>query len=100
MWKLKLFYRLQGTLIFELFKKMVIRKWKRAGCPLPAPYTVKRERIKSVAREFNCQIFVETGTYLGATTAEMIKHFKKLYTIELSDDLFKQAQLKFLNINI
>jgi hypothetical protein len=95
MWKQKLFYFLQGTPIHILLKKIIIWRWKRAGSPIPPPYTVKREEIKRVAREFNCEIFVETGTFLGATTAEVLKCFKKLYTIELSDELFKQAQRKF-----
>lgn len=94
MWKLKLFYLLQGTFIFSVVKKIIFWRWKRAGCPLPASYTVKRERIKEVANEFNCNIFVETGTFLGATTVELVKHFKKLYTIELDDELFKRAHRK------
>ena len=96
MWKQKLFYLLQGTPIHTLIKKYIFWKWHRDGCPIPPPYTVKRERIKQIADEYNCQIFVETGTYLGATTMEMLKHFKKLFTIELSDDLFRWAQRKFL----
>jgi len=95
MWKLKLFYNLQGTSIFILLKKIIFLKWQHAGYPIPPPYTVKREEIKRVACDFNCEIFVETGTFLGATTLEMIKQFKKLYTIELSEELFKRAQAKF-----
>ena len=94
MWKLKLFYSFQGTFIFEIIKKVIFWKWHREGCPLPAPYTVKREKIKELAREFKCKIFVEPGTYLGATTAEMVKDFKEVYTIELNAELFRRAKRK------
>lgn len=95
MWKLKIFHLLRRTPIYPLLKKIIFWKWQRAGCPIPPPYTVKREIIKKVAREFNCQIFVETGTSFGATTAEMRKHFKQLYTIELSHELYSRANAKF-----
>jgi hypothetical protein len=38
------------------------------------------------------EYFVETGTYHGDTIIEMSKHFNKLYTIELSQDLYEQFQ--------
>lgn len=95
MWKLKVFHFLQQTPISPLLKRMILWKWQRNGCPIPPPYAAKREIIKRVAGEFNCQIFVETGTFLGLTTAEMRKHFKQLYTIELSHELFLKAKAKF-----
>ena len=95
MWKQKIFYFLQGTPIHTLFKKIIYWKWHHAGCPIPPPYTVKRDKIKQISQQYNCQIFVETGTFLGATTMEMLNHFKQLFTIELSNDLFKRAQNKF-----
>ena len=70
-------------------------KWKYAGSPIPPPYTVKREKIIKIAKEYNCKIFIETGTYLGATTYEMMQYFKKLYSIELSTQLYEMAVSKF-----
>lgn len=34
------------------------------------------------------QCFVETGTFLGATILSMINHFNKLYTIEVSKEIY------------
>jgi hypothetical protein len=96
MWKLKLFYLFQGTFLFEFLKKFIFLKWKLSGNPLPPPYTVKREEIKKLAQHFGCKTFVETGTFLGATTKEMIKHFNQLYTIELSEELYTMAKHKFI----
>jgi hypothetical protein len=41
-------------------------------------------------KKFN--FFVETGTYQGDTIMEMSNFFKKLYTIELSDELYEKFQ--------
>lgn len=38
---------------------------------------------------------MKTGTFLGATTAEMRKHFQQLYTIELSHELYSRANAMF-----
>lgn len=45
----------------------------------------------------NGNVFVETGTYLGETVDMVLetKLFKKIYTIELNDELFFAAQLKY-----
>ena len=39
--------------------------------------------------------FVETGTYIGETTAAMIPHFSKLITIELCQKFAEDARRKF-----
>lgn len=52
------------------------------------------EKFKSI---FKTPVFVESGTFLGATTSEAAKIFDQVYTIELSQDLAKQAQELFKN---
>jgi hypothetical protein len=41
------------------------------------------------------EVFVETGTYLGNTTAMAARYFREVHTIELQDDLYKRAQERF-----
>ncbi len=36
--------------------------------------------------------FIETGTFMGATTAAMIPHFNKIITIELSEEIANRAR--------
>jgi hypothetical protein len=98
MWKLKLFYLFQGTFIFKILKRFIFWKWKINGHSIPPPYIVKREEIKRIAQQFGCKTFVETGTFLGATTKEMVEHFNHLYTIELSEELFSMAKRKFIKL--
>jgi hypothetical protein len=40
-------------------------------------------------------VFIETGTYLGTTTAAMARRFRSIYTVELDLILWAQAQDRF-----
>jgi hypothetical protein len=44
---------------------------------------------------YAAKIFVETGTYLGETVAEMSKHYSQIYTIELSEEYHRKAKVRF-----
>ena len=41
------------------------------------------------------EVFVETGTFEGATVDAALAYFDELHTIELSDELFAQATARF-----
>lgn len=41
------------------------------------------------------EVFIETGTYLGDMVWAMKDVFKQIYSIKLSDDLYKKAVKKF-----
>ncbi|MFC1488225.1 hypothetical protein ACFL6B_00090 [Thermodesulfobacteriota bacterium] len=71
------------------------RRWLKLGKPIPPPHTVKQMIVKEYAKKFKTRIFVETGTYLGDMVLEMIDNFYKIYSIELSPDLYEQAKKKF-----
>lgn len=66
---------------------------KGGNCYMPVEY--KRRTIVEYAQAYNCNILIETGTYLGDTTDAVKDYFEKLYTIELSESLYKKAQKKF-----
>lgn len=79
-----------GSVYAEEFEK-----WKAAGQPIPPPHAAKQEIIASLAKRFNCEIFIETGTYLGDTIQSQRKNFRKLISIELSERLFRAAAFRF-----
>jgi hypothetical protein len=55
-----------------------------------------RGHLKRLASAFD--VFVETGTYLGHTTAIAAHLFKMVYTIELSREIFETTRAKFRNV--
>lgn len=76
------------------FNKVIIRQWKNNGSPEPSPHAHKQETIKAYARQFNLNTLVETGTYLGDMMVAQAQNFRRLYSIELSDELAKRAQIR------
>lgn len=70
--------------------------WERNGRPLPPPHIVKQTAILEFQKKFALEILVETGTYLGDMVEAQRDHFKKIYSIELSDRLFKKAKKRFI----
>jgi hypothetical protein len=50
---------------------------------VPPHHWFKWRTIRNAARNNSIEVFIETGTAGGGTIAEMEKHFKKLYSIEL-----------------
>lgn len=76
-----------------------IRGKKHFAQTLPLPHPRKMEIVKQFFVENNCKIFVETGTYLGETTESLLQLAEKLYTIELSQELWEKACEKFKNQN-
>lgn len=53
------------------------------------------ERLQPLRDIGGFNTFIETGTYLGQTTAAMRTLFKQVISIELSDQLYKEARKKF-----
>lgn len=54
------------------------------------------EMLESATQAYH---FVETGTYLGDSTAVAAKNFASVHSIELSDELFQKAQSRFAKTN-
>ncbi|MCL1947792.1 MAG: class I SAM-dependent methyltransferase [Chitinivibrionia bacterium] len=55
------------------------------------PYFPQETCLK-LAAIANANVFVETGTYFGGTTKWAAQHFKKIHTIELSQDLYNKTK--------
>lgn len=87
---------LRSTLL-KLFSKRDLEKWEQQGRPVPPPHIVKQKVIKEFQKEFNINVLVETGTYKGDMVYAMKNNFKKIYSIELGIDLWKQACKRFKN---
>ncbi len=63
----------------------------------------KQDVLLGLQRKFLIGTLIETGTYLGDMVYAMRDHFKKIYSIELSNDLYRSAVKRFrkdINISI
>jgi hypothetical protein len=59
---------------------------------LPSTPFVKVVALRHYAKIFGPRVFVETGTFLGDTTAAVADLFERCYTIELSPELHARAR--------
>jgi hypothetical protein len=55
----------------------------------------KEELIKRLAQEGHFTVFVETGTFFGDMLAGLEPYFEKLYSVELSAELYEYAKRRF-----
>ncbi|MGF1532944.1 MAG: hypothetical protein ACFCUI_04525 [Bernardetiaceae bacterium] len=79
----------------ERQNKETLLNWQKQGCPLPPPHVVKQQAIRAYQEQYRCAVFIETGTYMGQMVAAQKLYFKKIYSIELAEPLFVQAQERF-----
>lgn len=71
--------------------------WVLEKCPSPPPHLIKLATLKQYARAHNCTVFIETGTGLGITTAEMANLGLECHTIELDTPRYLQMRERFRN---
>jgi hypothetical protein len=82
---------------------LILPRWFIKKKPIPAPNIVKFRLLKEYQKKFNLPIFIETGTFYGSSIFYLRKHFKKIYSIELSKILYQNAKerlSKFKNITL
>jgi hypothetical protein len=81
--------------VLRKIQRRILRPFK--GKVEPPPYELKREILNSYKDNYALKIFIETGTFFG-DTVEYFKHsFKKVYSIELAEELAKKAKRRFEN---
>ena len=85
----------KGWRYFERLKQDVINRLK-----VPS-YKKKRSILEKYRKNYDPKILVETGTFLGDTVEFFKKKFDHVYSIELSEELFREAKKRFVNdINV
>lgn len=78
--------------------RRAVALWKRQGCPAPPPQAVKYQVIRDHAAQAGIGLFIETGTYLGDSIYANRNIFRSIYSIELSEDLHRQACRRFARL--
>lgn len=72
-----------------------VAEWERRGRPAPPPHLVKERALRHYASQYGLRILVETGTFMGDMVEAMKNSFDKVYSIELSEELFRKAKERF-----
>ncbi len=90
---------LKNTPLYALAREVVSLKtyweWLKDGKPNPPPHIVKQMIIKEYTNRFHCPIFFETGTYKGDMIFSVKNKFEKVYSVELSRELYRNARRRF-----
>jgi len=73
----------------------VRRRWEQDGRPLPPPPEVKQQILRGYVRRFGLGYLVETGTYLGETTAALAGDVSHVVSVELGKELHSKARKRF-----
>lgn len=56
----------------------------------------KQQIITGLQNKSGIKVFVETGTFMGDMTVAQSGFFDKLYTVELGEELYRNAKKRFL----
>lgn len=89
----------QNPFISGYLQRRRITDWISNGRPIPVPHELKQIAILYYASINGLDVLVETGTFLGDTIWEQRNNFKKIFSIELSSDLYKLAKKRFKGFN-
>jgi hypothetical protein len=106
-WKSVLKRSIKKTPIYEPMKNWLrlraqmrdLKQWEQNGRPAPPPHLFKQRVLKRYAKEHRLRILVETGTLYGDMVHAMRNSFDKIYSIELSHELFLEAEKRFRSKN-
>ena len=75
--------------------KKIVEEWNESGKPVPPPHAIKQRLINDYRLKTGYSVLIETGTLTGGMIDAQRKHFKKIYSIELSEELWSNAVIKF-----
>lgn len=106
------FFRLSNSIILQINKifnynnslkkdidliigNQSIEDWISSGKKFPAPAAYKLLIFKGFIEKYKCEIFIETGTFIGNTIDMLKNEFQELHTIELDYKLYKSAVKRF-----
>lgn len=82
----------------KLYQKKLINNWKNANTDGAPPHIVKQLHIKNIRDVFALNTLIETGTYLGAMVVAQQNNFKSIYTIEVSEKIYKEVSQNLKHI--
>jgi len=93
------FTKTTKKILSPIYNNVLYIIWVLKGYPSPPPHIAKRKYLKDISKKYSLNIFVETGTFKGDMINALKDFFLQLYSIEVSNSLYKEAKKRFLEIN-
>ncbi len=87
---------LEQTSTISNIKKIAV--WMALDCPNTPPSAYKQELVKAYSKHYSINTLIETGTYLGDMVAASIGSFAEIHSIELGEELHKNAIRRFRGV--
>ncbi|MFT5663251.1 MAG: hypothetical protein ACI9JR_000634 [Gammaproteobacteria bacterium] len=72
-----------------------VKRWQSEGYTIPPSHAVKQAIINNYGRHYGYSNLVETGTYKGQMIEAQKFNFSKIFSIELSEELYEKAKERF-----
>jgi len=88
-----------NRLISNLYSDYTVLKWRLKGQPVPPPHRYKQKQLRYYAEKYQLKYLVETGSYYGDMIESMRTRFDKIFSIELSRDLYDHCKKRFSKYN-
>ena len=82
-------------LLRSMTERRIVRKWQRAGRPIPPPPPVKHSVVKEYQSRFGPRVFIETGTFAGGMIDAVRSRFDRVVSIELDPGWHGRAVERF-----
>jgi hypothetical protein len=76
-----------------------LAQWESNGKLAPSPHLIKQRVLREYAGKYGTRTLVETGTYFGDMVDAMRADFDRIYSIELSKDLYEKATKRFKGVS-
>jgi hypothetical protein len=89
------FYHLLRNWVGKRRSATELAEWEKKGRPVPPPDIFKQRVLREYSKRYGLRIIVETGTYYGDMVEAMRANFDRIYSIELSKELYTQCMNRF-----
>lgn len=83
------------TWVFTRRQKRIYAEWVSKGKLTPPPHLAKQLALRDFAKRYGLRVLVETGTFNGDMVEAMKPYFDRIYSIELSEELYQEATRRF-----